>query len=132
VQANPHKLDACFSGCDADLVSRSELLGRSQGKSCQLRASGIARRRTEQAGPPLSWTRVRRAAANRRQPQRAERALAADRAREAGVCARLVENAHLRPDAVNFSAHLVANAQLKRDSVNLSAHLVRNVRVGPR
>jgi hypothetical protein len=97
VQANPHKLDACFSGCDADLVSRSELLGRSQGRSCELRASGIARRRTEQAGAPLSWTieraatffgceRVRKAAAHKRPPQRAERAMRTERAEAFFLC----------------------------------------------
>jgi hypothetical protein len=43
------------------------------------RASEIARRRAVQAGAPLSWTsermRARKAAADERQPQRAERAI---------------------------------------------------------
>jgi hypothetical protein len=49
-----------------------------------------------------------------------------------GVCARLVENVHLKPDAGNFSAHLVGNAHLKRDSADVFAHLVENVRFRPR
>jgi hypothetical protein len=59
--------------------------------SITLRASGIARRRTEKAGAPLSWTServdtlfvgegVRKAAAHERQPQRAERAIYKERA----------------------------------------------------
>jgi hypothetical protein len=50
---------------------------------------------------------------------------------DASVCERLVDNVHLKPDAVNFSAHLVGNAHLKRDSVDLSAPLVENVRFRP-
>jgi hypothetical protein len=116
-------------------MSRESLRAARQKSGEKLPAASVGNRAPpSEPGWPAAVldARVRRAAANGRQPQRAERSLAADRAREASVCARLVENAHLKPDAVNFSAHLVANAHLKRDSVNLSAHLVRNVRVGPR
>ena len=65
----------------------------------QLRTSKIARRRTDQAGAPQSWTieragtpfgceRARKAAATRRQPQRAERAMDRSERRSSFLCKR--------------------------------------------
>jgi len=72
-------------------LSRLSSAEMSRLSSITLRASGIARRHTEKAGAPLSWTServdtlfvgegVRKAAAHERQPQRAERAMYKKRA----------------------------------------------------